>query len=339
MSAISNPKKIQISHFQRRTMGKVFSLESIGQFIREELQDHFRFEKKINYFYSIGFFRRFADGFLAKFREGDINHIMGDIHYLAIFLDSRKTILTIADCVSLNRLNGFKQKIIMFFWYYIPVKRSSVVVVISEFVKNELLGYVKCDPSKIKVIHVPLLTDINLNLSLKLSSKPVKNILHIGSTENKNLFRHVDALQDLPINFIFVGEPSAEQENHIINKCFSYQIGADISDSDLIDLYDSSDLLLFASTYEGFGMPIIEAQSRGLPVITSNICSMPEIAGGGACLVNPYDVEDIKAAILEISINHDLRKELIKEGFNNITRFQPNKISEEYAKLYYEINK
>jgi glycosyltransferase involved in cell wall biosynthesis len=296
-------KQITVSHFQRKTIGKVFSLESIGSFVREESDSIFLFKKKINYFYSLGIFRRLLDAILALFRQGDVNHIMGDIHYLGILLNSKKTVLTIADCVSLNRLNGYKKYIIWFFWYFLPVKRAAKIVVISDFIKSELLTYVSCDPNKIKVIYVPLLCRVQKNKFNQSSDK--LNFLHIGSTDNKNLSRHTAAIRGIPATLNFVGEPSKSDLKLLKENCHDYTVVSNLSNEDLIKLYDQCDLLLFASTYEGFGMPIIEAQSRGLPVITSNLCSMPEVAGYGACIVDPYNIDEIRSAINKILHNRE----------------------------------
>ena len=328
-------KNILISHYQRKKIGKVFSLESIASFIRESCDHKFIFKKNVNYFFSIGILRRAVDSFYSIFRQGNVNHVMGDIHYIGIFLNSKKTILTIADCVSLERLKGIKKYIIWFFWYYIPIRRSAKVITISEYVKKEILSYVNCDPNKIEVIHVPLLLDIKKNKKKSIPFKP--NILHVGSTENKNLFRHVMAIKKIPSRFIFVGEPSKAQLKFIKENCMDFKIESNLTEKALLDIYDSCDLLLFASTYEGFGMPIIEAQARGLPVITSKTTSMPEVAGTGACLVDPCCVDEINSAVKKILGDQNFREHLIREGYRNVSRFSKNKISEKYIRTYTEI--
>lgn len=78
--------------------------------------------------------------------------------------------------------------------------------------------------------------------------------------------------------------------------------------------------MCYVSLFEGFGIPIIEAQQAGVPVITSNISSMPEVAGDAALLVDPSSVHDIAQALVGLEQN-DLRNDLIKRGFKNSTRF------------------
>jgi len=102
----------------------------------------------------------------------------------------------------------------------------------------------------------------------------------------------------------------------------------------MIQAYINCDMLCFVSTYEGFGLPIIEAQACGRVVITSNNASMPEIANNGALLVNPLDVNDIKNGINLLINNSKLREELISKGIENVKRFQPEIIANQYQQLY-----
>jgi Glycosyltransferase len=82
-------------------------------------------------------------------------------------------------------------------------------------------------------------------------------------------------------------------------------------------------------------MPIIEAQTVGRPVVTSNCSSMPEVAGvGGACLVDPFDVASIRAGVLRVIKDPDYREALVKRGFENVCRFRPQAIARAYCALY-----
>ena len=95
--------------------------------------------------------------------------------------------------------------------------------------------------------------------------------------------------------------------------------------------------MLFASKYEGFGIPILEAQSVGRPVITSNLDPMNFIAGKGAYLVNPNNPRNINLGIKKIINNKHLRTKLIKEGFKNTKRFDKSKIIKKHNNLYKNI--
>lgn len=101
-----------------------------------------------------------------------------------------------------------------------------------------------------------------------------------------------------------------------------------VSDAELARLYASADFLLMPSIYEGFGFPIIEAQSFGVPVITSNCSSMPEVAGKAAICVNPHNTSEIAEAILRLASDEDLRAELSAESRKNASRFSWTRASE-----------
>ena len=103
--------------------------------------------------------------------------------------------------------------------------------------------------------------------------------------------------------------------------------------------YQLADIIVLPSTYEGFGMPILEAQAVGRPVLTSNISSMPEVAGDAACLVNPYDVNEIRAGINKIISDDNYRESLIQKGFENIKRYNPERIATDYYELYQRVIK
>ena len=92
--------------------------------------------------------------------------------------------------------------------------------------------------------------------------------------------------------------------------------------------------MLFASTLEGFGMPIVEAQMVGLPVITSDINPMREVAGEGALLCNPLDTKDIRNCILNLLKSGEKRRRIVTQGFNNSARFQPLAASQTHHEVY-----
>ena len=120
-------------------------------------------------------------------------------------------------------------------------------------------------------------------------------------------------------------------ENNIDYANFTY-----LSDEEVFEQYKECDMLSFVSTYEGFGMPIVEANTVGRPVITSNLLSMPEVAGDAALIVNPYNIDEIRNGILKI-INDDIyRNNLIHNGYENVKRFNLNDIAEQYSNIIFK---
>ena len=109
------------------------------------------------------------------------------------------------------------------------------------------------------------------------------------------------------------------------------------SDEELISLYQGADALVFCSFSEGLGFPILEAMSLGIPVITSNLSSMKEIAQGAAELVNPHSVESIMHGILNVVDDDVYRDSLIQKGFERIKQFSWKNCAEKTLNLYFKV--
>lgn len=102
----------------------------------------------------------------------------------------------------------------------------------------------------------------------------------------------------------------------------------------LISLIRGARALLFPSIYEGFGLPVIEAMALGTPVVTSNVSSLPEVAGDAALIVDPYSIEDIARAIRTIDADADLRADLAEVGREQAKKFSPRAYDERLRQLY-----
>ena len=110
-----------------------------------------------------------------------------------------------------------------------------------------------------------------------------------------------------------------------------------ISDKKIKNLYEKNDILLMASYYEGFGMPIIEAQASGMVVVTSNKEPMRSVAGGSALLVNPKNINDIRNKVKKVCQNKILFKKLINQGFQNAQKYNSRLIVKKYNDLYIKL--
>ena len=101
-------------------------------------------------------------------------------------------------------------------------------------------------------------------------------------------------------------------------------------------MYSLADLYIYPSLYEGFGLPILEAQACGCPVLASNVSSCPEIAGESAHVVNPYSVDEIQEGILKILKNKRYKKDLIKKGYKNIKKYDWKKTADKLLNVCWE---
>ena len=271
----------------------------------------------------------------ARSNSSGVNHITGDIHYVALALPRKRTILTIHDLRSLEGPPSLKKSLLKLLWFTLPVKHCNYITVISEATKNELLRTVKVNPDKIRVIPDPLSPRFTFAPSTFNEKKPT--LLQVGTTDNKNILRLAQALQGIRCRLKILGRVTNEQVNCLKANGVEFDAVAGLSSEDVVTLYRECDMVTFVSTCEGFGLPIIEGNAVGRPVITSTISSMPEVAGDAALLVDPFDIAAIREGILEIITNRELRNGLIERGLSNVKRFQPEVIAKQYADLYEEV--
>jgi glycosyltransferase involved in cell wall biosynthesis len=263
--------------------------------------------------------------------RGQINHITGHVNYIGL-VTGPKTLLTIHDVQSSFNGNGLHRFFMKLVWYWLPALFVKRISVISEFSKKELIKIIPFAKHKIHVVYNPVKKELQYTPKVFNSKKPV--ILHIGTKPNKNLENTIKALEKLSCTLHIIGKLSQDQIV-LLEKCnIDYKNECFIPYHQIIKAYEDCDLLSFASTYEGFGMPIIEAQAIGRPVLTSNIGAMQEVAHNSACSVNPFNVEAIRNGIQHIIENEAYRDDLIQKGLKNTERFQLEKITSSYLALY-----
>ncbi len=110
-----------------------------------------------------------------------------------------------------------------------------------------------------------------------------------------------------------------------------------IADKELPLVYNSAELFVYPSTYEGFGLPPLEAMACGVPVITSNISSLPEVTGDAAILINPDNADELSAAMAKVISSSSLRESMINKGFERVKMFSWKKAAEETLEVYKDI--
>jgi len=286
-------------------------------------------------FPSRGFFRRLYNMLEAVWRQGEVNHITGDVHYLALLLRKRKTILTIHDCGILYGRSWPARTLLRWFWFILPAWRAAIITAISEQTRQDLAAVLGIDPHEIRLVPDCVRNDFTWSPAPFHSGYP--EILQVGARPNKNVARLAQALHGIPCRLRIVGrlDPTAEQalrEHRIdcINEC-------GLTREEIAARYRSCDLVSFVSTFEGFGVPILEAQATGRPVVTSDLSPMRDVAGGGACLVDPFDPGSIRRGILRVIEQPGYRESLLHQGRANAVRYQPHDIAAQYAEIYREL--
>lgn len=272
----------------------------------------------------------------VKNHAGEVNHITGDVNFLALGLPPDKTIITVHDIGHYEvTLKGLKRSIYGKLWFDLPLKRVKLITTISAASKRKLIKYFHIDPSKIRVIRNPAPEEFGFKPKKAMAEKP--KILQIGGGVNKNIERLIEATRGLSCELILIRKPDERLKRLLKSAGLAYTFHYNLTYKQVYQKYLESDMLYFASTYEGFGVPILEAQSTGKPVLTSSLEPMPEVAGDGAHYVDPYSIDEIRAGILRIMEDEEYRRKLVVAGRKNIKRFDPEKIAGQYYRLYKEI--
>lgn len=106
------------------------------------------------------------------------------------------------------------------------------------------------------------------------------------------------------------------------------------SDQDIVSLYSEADVFVYPSLYEGFGLPVLEAMACGCPVITSNVSSLPEVAGDAAILVDPHDPKAIARAMIAVLKDDELKREMSKRGVEQAQKFSWEKTAKDFLEVF-----
>lgn len=326
---------VRVSHFLRRPVAGWFSIERLFADVRTYLPSDIRVEVVVSPYVNEGVLNRLRNAIAARRRSDEVNHVLGDVHYLAWFLPRRKTILTVLDCIPLENKRGLRRIALWLLWYWLPLQNARYVSVISDYTRRSLLKWVDYPPADVVVI--PPAVSPDFTYVAPRSHETWSRLLQIGATPNKNVLRLIEAVAGLDITLVMVGRLSDQVLEKLEQHKVAYENHSAVDDAELVDLYRDCDMLVFPSTYEGWGMPIIEAHATGRPVVTSDFASMPEAAGGAACLVNPFDVESIRAGVQKVLSDEQYAMSLINSGLENAKNYEAGKIAVRYADLYRKI--
>ena len=226
-------------------------------------------------------------------------------------------------------------------------KDVDLIIAISKATKNDVVDILGISPKKVKVVYEALPKDIkkvqNNKLIADVKKKyKIKNdfLLSVATLEpRKNLKRVILAFNEVKkiipdMQLVLAGKLGWDQD---IKKMMGKRpkdiifTGFIDREHELSSLYSSASCFVFPSLYEGFGLPILEAMVCGCPVVTSNISSMPEVAGDAAVLVEPLEVESISHGIVKAIKEKDA---LVKKGFEQIDKFSWEKTAKETLRVY-----
>ncbi len=273
---------------------------------------------------------------------------------------SKPVVVTIHDLIPIQfsshyppgikgRINLWRQKK--------SLRNASSIITVSETVKKDVEKILKLPPSKIHTIYSAAssnykkITDRKLlEITKQKYNLPSEFILYIGNVNwNKNILNTAEAALKSGKPLVVVGDaflsknnlnhPEKKDHQLFIKKYESsplIKLLGFVPDEDLVRLLNLATCLIFISRYEGFGLPILEAQSCGLPVITSKISATAEIAGNSAVLVNPDNPDEVAGSINSLFDSSNLRQKYIELGLKNVKLFSWEETAKNTVQVYNE---
>lgn len=329
---------MEIEYIFRPKSSRFVSIENVFGSVIEEMKQQpnvivYRSEVKKMGWWPITMIYNIVRYAVKSYRYDRIFHITGDIQYVGCFMNPKRTILTIHDLVSFHAPDVPKYARFISRWmsYYLPLKRLNKITCISETTKRDLLSFFPWTASKVRVICNPVSS--RFVYVPKEMNKEHPTILHIGTKTNKNLERVADALNKIPCHLRIVGKLSETQKVCLSRNGIDYSNAYGLTDEEIVNEYVNADIISFPSLFEGFGMPIIEGQAVGRPVVTSNIEPMLSVAGSGAVFVSPTDVDSIKSGFLYLISRKDI-DDIVTKGLNNAGKYHAKAIAQEYIRNY-----
>lgn len=234
------------------------------------------------------------------------------------------------------------------------LRLADIIITDSISTKNDLIGSYGIRAEKIQVVYLGIsnafLNKEKSQAVYAISKKynlPDEYFLFTGVlSPRKNIITILNAFKQIKeeemfrkYKLVIVGRPGWLYDE-IFRKVKELSLENEVlfidyvPEEELPSFYTNAKIFLFPSLYEGFGLPILEAMACGCPVITSNVSSMPEVAGDAAVLINPASVDELVSSIKEITVNKNLRKELQKKGVEQIKKFSWEKTAVETKNIY-----
>ncbi len=227
---------------------------------------------------------------------------------------------------------------------------ASKVIAASAQTRQDIMRFMNVDESRIRVVYqgchrqfYSKVSEENIHNTRQRFALPSQYLLYVGTIEErKNLLKIVQALHQgqIDIPLVVVGKKTAYfnqvrqyiEARRMLNIHFLDQVQA----SDLPAIYQGSRGFIYPSSYEGFGIPVLEALNSGIPVITSRGGCLEETAGKGGILIDPNDQEEMIHAIRQVLENNALRDRLIREGGAHALKFREEQTIPSLYNVYLE---
>lgn len=273
---------------------------------------------------------------------------------LDIQKSNARSVVTIHDLIFLRYPNLYKRadRVIYKSKFERSCKLADAIVAISEQTKTDIIQFFNLPPEKIHVIYQgcnPLYysgADEEIKNIVRIKhSLPEKYMLYVGTIEErKNLLQLVQAKNEnkilLPLVVIGRTTPYFEKVREYISKHNIQDIIflKNLDQEELPAIYQMAELFVYPSSFEGFGIPVLEALNSGVPVITGTGSCMPETGGPHSIYVNPLKPGEIADSIKLVLNNPELKNKMIEEGKKHALLFREERTTGEMMKLYRKLS-
>jgi glycosyltransferase involved in cell wall biosynthesis len=231
----------------------------------------------------------------------------------------------------------------------LSARRARRLIAVSAHAAAETTQLLGVPPERIDVVYHGVdpafrpLPDAKVAAFRQRQGVPERFVLFVGTLEpRKNLIRLIEAfarIYDSKVQLVLVGG-----KGWLYDELFGRVQDLDLREAvifpgyvmndDLPLWYNAATIVAYPSVYEGFGLPVLEAQACGTPVLTSDVSSLPEAAGGAALMVDPYDVEALAAGLNRMLTDAPLRRELRERGLAHARQFSWPRTAQETARVY-----
>lgn len=229
----------------------------------------------------------------------------------------------------------------------LAIRRSTRLICISEATRHDLLHHYRLAPERVAVTPLaagphfcPQPEDVCAQVRQRYNL-PDQYLLYLGSNKpHKNLERLVQAwarVQHPTYTLVLAGHDDrqhTELDRLIAAQSSRIRRIPNVAEADLPALYSAATCFVFVSTYEGFGLPPLEALACGTPVLCSESSSLPEVVGDAARLVNPWDVDAIAQGIADLLDQPAMREELRQRGLARAAQFSWRRTAQQTLAVY-----
>jgi glycosyltransferase involved in cell wall biosynthesis len=294
------------------------------------------------------FFEQYRLSKLLSQYKIDLVHSLG---YVCPLRSPCPSVVTIPDLnyIDIAHTIGTGKRLILKFFSTQAAKRADHVITISNFSKERFCQILKLPAEKVTVTLLSTNEKNNIDPSIKanelLSHYGIKEpyiVAFGGGAIHKNIPRLIQAFVSLkdafPYNLVLIGHlppnidlPAMLNDHGLNNRLIATGY---VPNSHVDLLLSHADLFVLPSLYEGFGIPLLEAQKAGVAVACSTAGSLPEVAGDSVIFFDPYSVDSIAHAIHKCLSNDNLRRELRHLGQENLKRFSWGKTALETLEVY-----